>query len=367
LLVTILVGNTFVNVAASIVGVSISLELASSFEVSDEVAITVQIILLTLLILLFGELLPKVYASKNPDKFVRKTIIPIYWVNVLFYPIAETITEFIKISFSKIKINKTKTVLKMDEISDLTEITHETGAIEDEEQELIQGIVSFRSIEAGEIMTPRVDIKAISTEETLKDVISFINETGHSRFPLYKVDPDKITGVIYAKDILPYVKDKQKGEQFSLKSIARKTLFIPKSKKISQLMREFQKKKTHIAIVVDEYGGTAGLITLEDIIEEVVGDIWDEYDKEEDSIKKLTGNKLLVLGKTPVDELNEILDEDVIPEEDGFETVGGFILKNAGTIPQEGYSFKMNNYKFTVKELLGNRVKKIIMEKVQVE
>ena len=203
LLVTILVGNTFVNVAASIIGVAISLELAPLFGVSNEVAITSQIILLTLLILLFGELLPKVYAAKNPDKFVLKTIIPIYWANVLFYPLAETITEFIKLSFSKLKFDKTKTVLKKSEITELTEFSHEKGAIEDEEQELIQGIVSFRSIEAGEIMTPRVDIKAISTEESLHDVISTINETGHSRFPLYKDDLDTIKGIIYAKDILP--------------------------------------------------------------------------------------------------------------------------------------------------------------------
>lgn len=367
LLVTILVGNTFVNVAASIIGVAISLELAPLFGVSNEVAITSQIILLTLLILLFGELLPKVYAAKNPDKFVLKTIIPIYWANVLFYPLAETITEFIKLSFSKLKFDKTKTVLKKSEITELTEFSHEKGAIEDEEQELIQGIVSFRSIEAGEIMTPRVDIKAISTEESLHDVISTINETGHSRFPLYKDDLDTIKGIIYAKDILPFVKNPQKGETLSLTSIARQTLFIPKSKKISDLMRQFQKKKMHIAIVVDEYGGTAGLITLEDIVEEVVGDIWDEYDKEEDQIKKISSDKYLVLGKTSVDELNEFFNENVIKQEEGFETVGGFILTSAGSIPEEGYTFRKNNYKFTVREITGKRIRKILIEKEKTE
>ena len=367
LLVTILVGNTFVNVAASIIGVAISLELAPLFGVSNEVAITSQIILLTLLILLFGELLPKVYAAKNPGKFVLKTIIPIYWANVLFYPLAETITEFIKLSFSKLKFDKTKTVLKKGEITELTEFSHEKGAIEDEEQELIQGIVSFRSIEAGEIMTPRVDIKAISTEESLQYVISTINETGHSRFPLYKDDLDTIKGIIYAKDILPFVKNPQKGETLSLTSIARQTLFIPKSKKISDLMRQFQKKKMHIAIVVDEYGGTAGLITLEDIVEEVVGDIWDEYDKEEDQIKKISADKYLVLGKTSVDELNEFFNENVIKQEEGFETVGGFILTNAGSIPEEGYTFIKNNYKFTVREITGKRIRKILIEKEKTE
>ncbi len=363
LLVTILVGNTIVNVAASIVAVAIALELAPLLGIGTEIAIAIQIVLLTLVILLFGELLPKVYASKSPYNFAKKISFPMYWVNVLIYPVTETIAEIIKMSFSKIKLDKSKTVLTKDEISELTEYSQEKGTLEPEEQELIQSIVLFRDIQAGEIMTPRVDIKAIPVDSGFEDVVNIINETGHSRFPLFEDDLDNVIGIIYAKDILPYFAGGKFNKNFKLKSLARKTMYVPKSKKISELLREFQSKKMHIAIVVDEYGGTAGLITLEDIIEEVVGEIWDEYDKEEDVIKKEGEGKYLVLGKTPVSEINEALNEKVIDEEEGFETIGGFVLKNAATIPTENYSFKKDNYKFTVKEVIGKRIKKVLIEK----
>ena len=362
LLVTILIGNTIVNVAASITAVSIALNLAPKLEISNEIAIAVQIILLTLLILLFGELVPKVYASKNPYKFVKRIAIPIYWTNVIVYPVAETITELIKISFSKIKIDKSKTVLTKDEITELTEYSHEKGKLDLEEQELIQSIVTFRKIQTGEIMTPRVDIKAISSDANFEDVVSRINETGHSRFPLYKENLDEIVGIIYAKDILSYLNNGNEKKSFSLEALTRKPIFVPKSKHISELLREFQTKKMHIAIVVDEYGGTAGLVTLEDIIEEVVGEIWDEYDKEEDPVKKISDNEYIVLGKVSIDEVNDILGGSIISEEEGFETIGGFILKTAGSIPKDGYNFKKKNFKFTVKEVLGKRIKKVIIE-----
>ena len=304
LLVTILIGNTVVNVAVSIIAVALAIELAPRIGISEELAITFQIIILTLLILIFGELLPKVFASKKSVRFTKIVVIPLYWINVMIYPVSETLTEIIRAATSKIHIHKLKTVLTTDEIGELSDIGQEKGTLEEEEHEIIKSIVSFRNILASEIMTPRVDMKAIQSDASFNHVVLTINETGHSRFPLYYEDLDTIVGILYAKDILPFIKNGKPRKAIYLSGIARKAMFVPKTKKINNLLREFQSKKTHIAIVVDEYGGTAGLITLEDIIEEVVGEIWDEYDKEEDIIKKIDEDHYLVLGKTPIDEIN---------------------------------------------------------------
>ena len=363
LLVTILIGNTVMNVAVSIIAVALAIELAPRFGIAEEIAISFQIITLTLLILIFGELLPKIFASKKSVGFTKMVVIPLYWINVLIYPVSETLTEIIKAATSKIHIHKHKTVLTKDEIGELSEIGQEKGTLEEEEHEIIKSIVTFRNILASEIMTPRVDIKAIQSNASFNQVVSMINETGHSRFPLYTDDLDTIVGILSAKDILPFIKNGNPRKAINLSSIARKAMFVPKTKKINNLLREFQSKKTHIAIVVDEYGGTAGLITLEDIIEEVVGEIWDEYDKEEDIIEKIDEDRYLVLGKTPIDEINEAIGSEVITEEADFDTIGGLVFKRSGSIPKEGYSFKINKYKFTVKEIHRKRIKKVLIEK----
>ena len=363
LLVTILIGNTVMNVAVSIIAVALAIELAPRFGIAEEIAISFQIITLTLLILIFAELLPKIFASKKSVGFTKMAVIPLYWINVLIYPVSETLTEIIKAATSKIHIHKHKTVLTKDEIGELSEIGQEKGTLEEEEHEIIKSIVSFRNILASEIMTPRVDIKAIQSNASFNQVVSMINETGHSRFPLYTDDLDTIVGILSAKDILPFIKNGNPRKAINLSSIARKAMFVPKTKKIKNLLREFQSKKTHIAIVVDEYGGTAGLITLEDIIEEVVGEIWDEYDKEEDIIEKIDEDRYLVLGKTPIDEINEAIGSEVITEEADFDTIGGLVFKRSGSIPKEGYSFKINKYKFTVKEIHRKRIKKVLIEK----
>jgi putative hemolysin len=363
LLVTILIGNTVVNVAVSIIAVALAIELAPLIGIAEELAISFQIVTLTLLILIFGELIPKVFASKKSVGFTKIVIIPLYWINVIIYPVSETLTEIIKAATSKIHIHKHQTVLTNDEIGELSDIGQEKGALEEEEHEIIKSIVSFKNILASEVMTPRVDIKAIQSDTNFNQIVSIINETGHSRFPLYNEDLDTIIGILSAKDILPFIKNGKPRKAINLSAIARNAMFVPKTKKINNLLREFQSKKTHIAIVVDEYGGTAGLITLEDIIEEVVGEIWDEYDKEEDTIKIIDKDNYLVLGKTPIDEINEAIGSEVITEETDFETIGGLVFKRAGSIPKEGYSFNINNFKFTVKEIHRKRIKKVLIEK----
>ena len=365
LLVTILIGNTIVNVAASIVAVSLALEFAQYYSISKEITVTAQIILLTLFIVIFGELIPKVWASKNPYGFSKICAIPLYLMSIILYPVSETITEVIRISISKLKFDKTKIAMKPDELAELAKLSHEKGTIVEEEQGLIHSIVNFRLVTVQEVMTPRVDIVAVSDDSNLTELLHIINSSGHSRLPLYHNDLDNISGVIYAKDLIPFIKDKEKI--FSVNTIARKILFVPRTKMISDLMRVFQEKKMHIAVVIDEYGGTAGVITLEDILEEIIGEIRDEFDKEENPVIKISDGKFIVLGKFSISELNELLNIDLKADNSDFETVGGLVLNHAGHIPKEGYSFSIENHNFTVKEIANKRIKKVLIEKISTE
>lgn len=365
LLVVILLGNTTVNVSASIVGVSLALDFSAQHGISADVILTIQILVLTISIILFGELLPKVWASKNVIAAAKISAIPMFWIAVLLFPIAETITEFIKSLSSRLNFDKSKTAILPEDISELTDIVIEHGKIEDEEHGLINSLVSFRSVTVGEIMTPRVDMISIEEKNDFRELLKLITETAHSRIPLFKNDLDEIIGIIYAKDILKFLKEADSTNNLKLNTFARKAYFVPKSKLIDELLQEFQTKRMHIAIVVDEYGGTAGMITMEDIIEEVVGEIRDEFDKEENSFTKLSDGQYLALGKLSIEELNEYLDGFIEIENKDFETLAGYLINEAGTIPREGFSIKRGRYKFVVKEVFKKRITKVLIEEIQ--
>ena len=364
LLVSILIGNTVVNVTASIIAVSLAFEFASSFGLSLNVILTFQIILLTFLILLFGEVTPKIWASKDPITVSKIIAIPLHWVIVIIYPISEIITELIRFFVSMLRIDKKKSAFKHDEIKELATLGLEKGTIEDEEHELIHSIFGFKTLSVSEIMTPRVDMIAVSSDSDFTELVNEITKTGRSRIPLYKDDLDDIVGIIYAKDLLPYFKNVELRKNLSLAKIARKPMFVPKTKMIDALMHEFQEKKMHIAIVVDEYGGTAGLVSLEDIIEEIIGEIRDEYDKEESALTKIDENNYNALGRISIDELKEILDLQINTEDTTYDTIAGLVLNAAGQIPKEGYSFDFENYRFTVKEVQNKRIKKVHIERL---
>lgn len=364
LLVTILLGNTIVNVSASIISVLLALDFATSFNVSKEIALIAQIVLLTLVLLFIGEIAPKLWANKYPLKFSRLVAIPLYWISILFFPIAKIFTDLLKLITSKVKSDKSKTALKEIEISDLAVLGAEKGTIEESEHEIIQSIVEFRDVTAREIMTPRVDITAVSINTDFDALMQIISDSGHSRIPLYNTNLDNILGIVYAKDLLPFLRNNEIRKSLSLKNIAREAMFIPETKLINDLLKEFQEKKLHLGIVVDEYGGTSGLISLEDILEEIVGEINDEYDREEKSIIKLSENSFLVLGKVSIDELNVFFEQNFSSENADYDTLGGFIFNHAGIIPQQGFHFIYNNYKFTVKEVINKRVNKVLIERI---
>ena len=363
LLVTILIGNTVVNTAASIVAVTLSVEYSAYSGFPLDIVLTIQILILTVAILLFGELIPKVFASKNSFLFARFCVIPIYAFSAILFPISEAITEAIRLITTKIELDKSKAAITEDELNELAEFGQEKGTIEEEEQEIISSLVEFKSVSVAEIMTPRVDIVYIQKDSDYSSLISIINESGHSRIPLCGENLDEIIGFIYAKDLLAYFNNEKLKSELSLSAIVRKPMFVPESKKISELLHEFQENKMHIAIVVDEYGGTAGLVTLDDIIEEVIGEIWDEYDQKEEQIKIEEDGSYIVLGKTPICELNETLGEIIIPENENYDTIGGLVFTQSGSIPKEGYTMKSGDYVLTVKEVVKKRIKKVHIKK----
>ena len=365
LLVSILFSNTVVNVTASIIAVSLALEFADANGFSRNIILTIQIVLLTFLILLFSEITPKMWASKNPVSFSKIIAIPLHWVTVLIFPISETITEGIKFLAAKIRIDRKKSAIKADEIKELATLGLEKGTLEDGEHELIHSIVGFKSLAVSEIMTPRVDMIAISVDSSFSELVTEITKSGRSRIPLYKDDLDDIIGIVHAKDLLPYFKNVELRKNLSLFKLARKPMFVPKTKMIDALMHEFQERKMHVAIVVDEYGGTAGLVSLEDIIEEIIGEIRDEYDKEENLITEIDANNFLVLGRTPIDELIKISGINIQTDEVEYDTAAGLVLNQAGQIPKEGYSFELENHKFTVKEVFNKRIKSIYVQKIE--
>lgn len=364
LLVTILLGTTIVSVGASIVSVNLALDAAKILNISDEIAVTIQIIILTILILLIGEVTPKLWANKYPDKVAKFVAIPLYWINIAFFPVSKVLTDVLGLMTKNLDNTSSRTALHESEITELANLSVEQGTIEEGEHELIHGIVSFKTVMAREIMTPRVDVAAVSADETFDDLMKVINESGHSRIPLYEDSLDKVIGIIYAKDLLPYLKNPELRNKLLLRSIAREVIYVPATKLINDLLHEFQEKKIHIGIVVDEYGGTAGLISLEDVLEEIVGEIRDEHDKEEAEITKLNESTFLVLGKVSIDEINEFLGENLSSENDDYDTLGGFILNQAGSIPKQGFKTEYSGFLFTVKEVVNNRVNKILIEKI---
>lgn len=364
LLVTILIGNTLVNVGTSIIAVTFAFTAAEYFKISIDVAIILQIVVTTIVILIVGEITPKVWAAKHPIGFAKIVAVPLYWVSVILFPIAKVLTDLIKFITSKMNLNKGNTALFPSEINDLAEISLEKGTIEEGEQELIQGIVSFKTVTVREVMTPRVDIVAVSSDTDFDELIRIVTESGHSRIPLFKDNIDEIEGIIYAKDLLPYFTSLELRKKLLLTKIARKAMFIPENKLISDLMQDFQKMNMHVGIVVDEYGGTAGLITMEDILEEIVGEIKDEYDDDEQEISVINDNEYLVVGKVSIDEINNLLQTDLSSENDDYDTIAGFIFNHSGKIPELDYKFVFKDYQFAVKEITNNRINKIHILKV---
>ncbi|WP_100610245.1 gliding motility-associated protein GldE [Confluentibacter lentus] len=353
LLATILVANNFINISIVILfaylGGFIFVGIASPI-----LRFFIEVVIVTFFILLFGEILPKIYASRNKLKFATFMAYPLSVLDVVLSPLSLPMRSFTIVIHKK--LGKQKTNLNVNQLSHALKLTSEHDTTK-EEQKILQGIVSFGNTDTKQVMRPRIDIFALNIDQKYSEIMPEIIENGYSRIPVFKDNIDQIVGILYVKDLLPYID----REEFDWTSLMRDPFFVPEKKKLDDLMAEFQHKKVHLAVVVDEYGGTSGLVSLEDIIEEIVGDISDEFDDEDVTYSKLDENNYIFDGKTALKDFYKILkieETNIFENHKGeAETVAGFVLEILGSFPKQGTKINFKNYVFTIEALDKKRIK----------
>ncbi|MGA7143934.1 MAG: hemolysin family protein [Desulfobacterales bacterium] len=348
LLSTVLIGNNVVNVGAAALATSLAIHYFTNYAVGVATGV------MTFLILVFGEVLPKSIATRNNVLIARMTIYPIYWFSVICYPILIFLNFIPKLTG---KIKKTPTVTE-EELMTFVEVVEEEGEIKEEEKELIHNIFEFDDTNASEIMTPRGDMFVIDADE--KPNFEKIIESGFTRIPVIEGDVDHIIGILNIKDLFLHIITSD--NDIDVRTTMTPPYFVPENKKLDKLLHQFKKRKHHLAIVVDEHGGVSGLITLEDALEELVGEISDETDKEEPHIVKHKVKDWIVLGKSDIDEINDIIGME-IPESKDYDTFSGYVLNTIGRIPVEKEQITLGNFIVTVEEMDGNRIKKYSIKK----
>jgi len=348
LLSTILIGNNLVNVGASALATAITLNLVASNAVGIATGI------MTFLILIFGEIFPKSVATRNNILIAKLVIIPLYWLSLLFTPII-LMLNFIPKLTGKLK---RKPHVTEEELLTFVEVVKEEGGIEEAEKELIHNIFEFDDTSASEIMTPRADMFIINGDAPFN--LEEIAKSGFTRFPVIEGDIDHIIGILNIKDLLMHQMTCE--ALIDVKKIMREPYFVPENIKLDRLLQQFKRRKQHMAIVVDEHGGVSGLITLEDALEEIVGEIIDETDKFESRIVKLQKDVWRVLGKSEIGEVNQKLQVN-IPDSKEYDTFSGYILNQIGRIPQEQEEISVGNLAVTVNAMEGTRIKEYIVKK----
>ena len=354
LLATLLVANNFINIGVVILFSFIGHNIFSAI-ISPVLKFVLEVILVTFLILLFGEVLPKVYASRNNVKFAKLIAYPVAVLDKLLSPISLPMRKIT--IYLHNKLGKQKTNFSVDQLSQALELT-DSEESSSEEQKILEGIVTFGNTDTKQVMSPRIDVFALEIEETFASIFPKIIEKGYSRIPVYKDNIDQIEGVLFVKDLLPHIDE----ENFDWKILIREAFFVPENKKIDNLLKDFQNKKSHLAIVVDEYGGTSGIVSLEDIIEEIVGDISDEFDSENLNFSKIDDKNYLFEGKINLKDFYRIIDvdEELFEIQKGeAETLAGFILEIIGIFPKKDQKISYKNCLFTIEAVDKKRIKQI--------
>ena len=359
LLATILVANNFINIAIVLLFDNLADDLFAGVNTEFygiDLRFLFEVGLVTFLILLFGEILPKVYASRNKVQFSNFMAYPINFLNSFFSPLS-TPMRAMTIYFHE-KFGKQRSFISIDHLSQALELTSEEDTTR-EEQKILQGIVSFGNTDTKQVMRPRMDIFALNEDSSFSEIIPDIIENGYSRIPVYRENVDNVIGILYIKDLLPYLDRKN----FDWTGLLREPYFVPENKKLDDLLNEFKSKKNHLAIVVDEYGGTSGLISLEDIIEEIVGDISDEFDDEDLIYSKLDENNFVFEGKTPLKDFYKIArieDPSAFEDQKGeADTLAGFLLEISGGFPKKNDVITFLNFAFTIEVIDDKRIKQI--------
>ena len=366
LLATILITNNFINILIVLIFASLgevflkeqnlSLTILGFIFPSSIVKFSIEVLLVTFFILLFGEVLPKVYASRRALKFCNLMSRPLQFLTFFLTPLSFPLINLTNVIEKKLGSKNSNFSVEI--LSKALELTSE-GSTTKEEKKILEGIVSFGNTETVQIMKPRIDIFALSYDETYDDVLTKILKHGYSRNPVYKNSIDNIIGVLYAKDLLGFLDNKN----FNWQELLREPFFVPENKKLDDLLVEFRERKNHLAIVVDEYGGTSGIVTLEDVIEEIVGEINDEFDTDDLSYSKIDANNYIFDGKITIKDFCKVLEE---PNEEKFEeykgeseTIAGFILEISGKFPKIGEKINFDRYVFTIEALDRKRIKQL--------
>jgi len=357
LLATILIANNFVNVAIIILSAYIT-GMVFNFSNYPILGYIFEVFIVTFILLLLGEITPKVYANQYNKQFARQVAIPLNFIHQIIKPLSKILA--FSTAIVDRRITKKGHDISRSELDDAIELTSEDIQNE-EEKNMLKGIVKFSDMETSEIMKARVDISAINMEEDFENILEEVVNSGYSRIPVYHESLDEIKGVLYIKDLLPYINEKA---NYEWQQLIRPCFFVPENKKINELLQEFRDKKIHLAIVVDEYGGTSGLVTLEDILEEIVGEINDEFDELESDIEyeKIDNSTYIFEAKTPLHDFCKVLkiNDDLFDEVEGdFDTLAGFVLEKHANIPKKGVIVKHHNLVFEIYSLDYKRIKKI--------
>ncbi len=354
LLATILVANNFVNIAIVIIFSSFSGRLFNGIE-SSVLRFVLEVVVVTFFILLFGEVLPKIYANRNNMDFSQKVVIPISILNNVLSPISVPMRN--GILFIEKKLNVQKGNFSVNQLSQALELTSQSDTT-DGEQKILEGIVTFGNTEVRQVMSPRIDVFALNIEETFEEIMPKIVEKGYSRIPVYKENIDQIEGILFIKDLIPHID----SETFDWVTLLRQPFFVPENKKLDDLLKDFQGMKSHLAVVVDEYGGTSGIISLEDVLEEIVGDISDEFDDEDLIYSQIDDKNFLFEGKISLKDFYRIIDvdENEFESKKGeAETLAGFLLEISGNFPKKRQKITFHNLIFTIENVDKRRIKQI--------
>lgn len=356
LLATILIANNFVNVGVVILSTVAVSDLLDLSRMPTYMVFIIQVLAITFIILLIGEVLPKVYATSNPVRVAQTMSGPLLTLRWIFKPISETLvrsTIFIEKRYRK----RSTPNISIDSLGHALDLTNDSSTTA-EEQRILRGIVKFGNFEVRQVMRPRTEMIAFDKEISFKELLAAIVDSGFSRVPIFEETPDRMVGVLYIKDVLPHL-DK---DIFDWHTLLRAPYFVPESKKLDDLLKEFQSEKVHLAVVVDEYGGTSGIITLEDVIEEIVGDITDEYDDENLFYSKLDDHTWVFEGKTALTDVYRVMsiDGELFEENKGDSgTLGGFVLELTGRIPKKGERVELRNFTFVVEGSDNKRVRRV--------
>ncbi|HHS14011.1 MAG TPA: HlyC/CorC family transporter [bacterium] len=360
LLLSVLIGNTIVNVAAATVAALFIHGLIQQGLINRHLGILLEIITVTLVLLIFSEVSPKIFAVKQPVRFASMVSLPLSIFIRIVSPLTHIFEQLTHGFTVLLGVKKESPFVDEQELKALFNVGEDNGALDENEREMIHSIFTFGETTVKEVMIPRTDMICVEKDTGLEEVLRLVKEKGHSRIPVYDGTVDNISGILFVKDLLPYSQDMHPGK--NLTELVRKPYFVPESKMIDELLREFQLERLHMAIVVDEYGGTAGLVTLEDVIEEIVGEIRDEFDREKPLVRQIDTNTWIVEGKINIEDLNEALTQS-FPAEEDYETLGGFLLSLLGHIPSEKEEIKYGSWHMIIEKVVGQRITKVRMIK----